>query len=155
MFRTLDAVKLSKACHTNVRYWCSSGLFDIPVSSPAVGAPGRTRWWSWSNLVALRTVVRLREAGVSLQAVRKVAKRIARESKDRRHPLSVKRIVTDGHDVFAVVTDQQLVSLLKKPGQGVWRFVALGDVENELRQRVRELDSKTGKRQRRRGRRAA
>lgn len=153
-FQTDEAVVLAGTPRPNVQYWCQTGLFNVPVGPTAHGR-GRTRLWGWTDLIALRTVQRLRDAGISLQAVRKVAEVIAREAQDTRHALATKRLVTDGTNVMAVRSDRELVSLLKQPGQHVWSVIALGDVEAELRDRVQQADAKQAKPQRRGGRRAA
>jgi DNA-binding transcriptional MerR regulator len=101
-------------------YWVRQGLVKPSVRS----SEGRrvTRYWSVRDLVIVRTVRTLREAGCSLQGVRKVKSLIEREW---RGDLSSVNVYWDGSDVRAVSDWDQLTSMLHRPNQEVLHLVAV------------------------------
>lgn len=101
-------------------YWDRTG-FIRPSLAPASGR-GSARFCSFRDLVRLRVAGELRSAGVSLSALRKVVDRLEREL-GVEDPLSEARLVVCGDDVLLVKGSEELVSVLKSPGQGVLKMV--------------------------------
>lgn len=137
---TGTAARVAGISASNLHYWVGTGLIRLPVVRHPSGN-GVTRLWRWPDLVALRTIVRLRAAGVTLQAVRQVVAMLRRERPglEVEHPLSSARLVLDGRDVVLVRSDRELISMLKRPGQGVFSVVALADVAREIRTGLADL----------------
>lgn len=100
---------------------------------------GSRRLYSFRDLVALRTAKELRDMGVPLQTLRKVVG-FLRRVKGLENPLAEARLVVSGNDVLFVQNQEELVSLLRTPGQGVLRLVLdLPKIIEELREEVKKL----------------
>jgi DNA-binding transcriptional MerR regulator len=110
-------------------YWDLSGFLTPSLARPT--GKGTQRRWSFEDLVALRVAGQLRQAGISLQALRRVVAHLRGRGVER--PLSSTYLVSDGWDVFEVTGDAA-VSTLRQPGQaGFMWLVDLGSVVDELR----------------------
>lgn len=67
---------------------------------------GSQRRYSFDDLIALRVAHSLRDAGISLQALRRVAAQVRQRTS---HPSSANTLLaTDGSDVYEVRTDEGL-----------------------------------------------
>jgi hypothetical protein len=81
----------------------------------------------------------LRSAGVTLQAIRKVVGYLGSTSQ-LEHPLAEARLVVLGKDVVLARGDEELVSLLKRPGQGYLAFVVdVVQAADELREKIARM----------------
>lgn len=111
--------------------------------SPSISASpshGRSRVYSFRDLIAIRVACKLRDSGISLQALRRVVKYLCTR-KGLVTPTDVlagSTLVTDGQDVFELVDDAML-SALKNPGQRVLFVVPLGELVTELQTKARAL----------------
>jgi hypothetical protein len=99
--------------------------------------------YSFLDLVAIRVACELRDAGISLQSLRKVVAFLCSE-KGLSSPtaaLASTQLITDGHDVFEVVDIRKAVMLsaLRKPGQRMLLVVPLGEFVAEMRAKTREV----------------
>lgn len=105
----------SKTLH----FWDRSGFLSPSVQG-AQGT-GTRRVYSFRDLVALRVAAQLRDAGISLQSLRKVVA-VLSEMRGLEQPLAETYLVTNGHDVFER-RGEAVLSLLRQPGQPVFSFV--------------------------------
>ncbi|MEY3019649.1 MAG: hypothetical protein RLZZ272_633 [Actinomycetota bacterium] len=112
-------------------YWARTGIVE-PSLRRAVGS-GTVRLYSFDDLVRLRVVRRLLDAGISLQKVRLAVVELARRGRS----LADVTIVSDGRRVLAVDDDAQLLDLLRA-GQGVFA-ISLEPLVAELRGEVNAL----------------
>ncbi len=111
-----------------IDYWALSGFLQPSIQQAS--GKGSTRLWSFEDLVALRVAGHLREAGISLQALRRVIAHL----RGRTPPASLANtyLVSNGHDVFERSGDE-LISALRSPGQRVFAWVIdLGAVVEEV-----------------------
>lgn len=101
-------------------YWVRSGL----VSPSLRGGEGKryTRWWTTRDVVAVRAVKALRDAGCPLQKLRQARRLVDRLSKDVD---STAVLYWDGADVIAVEAWDAVYSALSHPGQQMLHLVAL------------------------------
>jgi DNA-binding transcriptional MerR regulator len=113
-------------------YWARTGLVVASVRSSA----GRRipRLWSVKDVVAVRAIKALRDAGCPLSKVRQV-KRILEESWDQ--DLTTAVLFWDGRDVLAVRPWGEVESTLLRPGQQVLHLLAL-----PLQNWVREVEDR-------------
>jgi DNA-binding transcriptional MerR regulator len=81
---------------------------------PARGA-GRSRLYSFNDLVALRVARELREKGISIQSLKKVVKKLRTISLE--NPLAGPHLLVIGKDVAIVKSPSEIESILLKPGQ--------------------------------------
>lgn len=130
-YTALQAARLAGCTQTQLDYWERSGLV---VPDPT--ADGR---YSFRDLVALRMVRSLLDAGLSMARVRKAVGELLRAGED----VAGLRMVTDGEQVWACRDDGQILDALRR-GQ-LALFVAVdrmaADVEAEVRQFSRERQS--------------
>ena len=125
-YTAAQAARLSRCTVSQLRYWSRSGL--LPPSE----AGSR---YSFRDLVALRVVRSLLDAGLSSLRVR-AAVRWVRESGD---DLADLRLVTDGHNVWACRDDGQILDALHA-GQ-LALFVAIDSLAAEVDAEVRAFDA--------------
>lgn len=118
-FTTSEAARLAGLPYATVDFWDRSG-FLRPSVTPATGK-GSDRAYSFSDVVALRTARELRQAGISLQALRRVVAYLSQRG-DLERGLAQVYLVTDGHDVYERRGDEVL-SVLRQPGQGCFLFM--------------------------------
>lgn len=118
-----------------------NGWDDTEFIRPSVLAyHGRRpiRFYTFMDLVALRVANQLREAGVTVQALRRIVKYL--QADDNRHPLSTTMLVAIGDDVYEVKSDEELISVLRRPGQGAFRYVVdVAATAQEVESNLREL----------------
>jgi DNA-binding transcriptional MerR regulator len=113
-----------------LHHWDRTGFLS-PSAKRACGT-GKHREYTFSDLIALRVARELRDAGISLHALRKIVRRLQNEG-EFEHPLANPYLVTDGQDVY-VKNENGLRSILCRPGQGAFFFVVdLNRVVAELR----------------------
>lgn len=140
-FATAEVVAICGVKLPTLHYWVRSGLIRASVYDPPDRHQGVGRIWSFRDLIAVRTVARLREAGVSLQGIRRAVEAL-REDGGAPDALARSRLVTDGNDVYLVADERRLISLLKQPGQQVWRVLAMADVVRDVEKAVTSQSAK-------------
>lgn len=123
-YRGPTACNIVGITYRQLDYWARTDLVS-PSVQRAEGS-GSQRLYSFNDIVALRVVKRLLDAGVSLQRVRLAIETLAGQG---RTPANV-TIVSDGENVFMVDDDREVVELVMG-GQGVFA-IALGPVVEEL-----------------------
>ncbi|MEV8328454.1 MerR family transcriptional regulator [Kitasatospora sp. NPDC056731] len=124
-YRGPTACAAAGITYRQLDYWARTGLLEPSVRSayPATSQ----RLYSFRDILLLKIVKRLLDAGVSLQNIRvAVAHLQAAEQGD----LAGMTLMCDGATVYECTTPQQVVDLLKG-GQGVFG-IAVGVVWREL-----------------------
>ena len=125
-FRGPQACAIVGISYRQLDYWARTGLVR-PELKEAKGS-GTQRLYSFRDLVHLRVIKNLLDAGVALPKIRKAIRYIADELKT---PLEHVTLMSDGKNIFAATSDNEIVDLLRK-GQGVFG-IALGRVYQDLR----------------------
>ena len=129
------AAKVTGLPVIKVQRWTNDGLVTPSIHQ----GKGRGDWdlFSFADLVALKTAARLRQSGVSLQAIRKALQYL--QQHDSSITLANTYLVSDGKDMYEK-RGQEMQSLLRKPGQLVFTWVIdLGAIEQEVRQALRKI----------------
>ena len=103
--------------------------FVKPSISNAEGY-GSRRMYSFDDLLKLKVIKKLLEAGVSLQKIRKAKKYLEENSGSDNSFLDV-TLISDGDSVYACNSDKDIIDTLKS-GQGVFG-IALGKVYENLK----------------------
>ena len=132
-FRGPQACSIVGITYRQLDYWARTGLVR-PELKEAKGS-GTQRMYSFANLVHLRVIRNLLDAGVSLPKIRKAIRYI---SDQLRTPLENVTLMSDGKSVYAATSDSEIVDLLRR-GQGVFG-IALGRVYDELRGAVQRIE---------------
>lgn len=109
-------------------YWARTELVT-PSIREGTGR-GKQRLYSFEDVVELRVIKRLLDAGVSLQRVRSAVEELRRQ----RRSLTDVTLLSDGTTVYWIDDDAEVVDLLHR-GEGVFA-IALGPVVDSLRNEV-------------------
>jgi DNA-binding transcriptional MerR regulator len=133
-FRAPEVCRLVGISYRQLDYWARTDLLK-PSLQEAQGS-GTQRQYSFADVVQLRVVKRLLDAGMSLKKVRQ-AMDILRDRLDSDNPLSEVTLLSDGHTIYAANSDQDVVDLFRG-GQGVFG-IAIGPVQEQLEGEILEL----------------
>ena len=137
-YRAPSVCKLVGISYRQLDYWARTELV-VPSVRNATGS-GSQRLYSFQDLVELRVIKRLLDAGVSLQRVRHAVEQL----RTRGETLSDVTLLSDGQTVYALDDNAQLVDLLAR-GQAVFA-IALGPVVEQLRGEVTAFPSEPAER---------
>jgi DNA-binding transcriptional MerR regulator len=133
-YRIPDVQKIVGISYRQLDYWARTRLVRPSVRD--AGGSGTQRLYSFEDLVVLRTIKKLLDAGVSLQRIRR-AIGFLRDNLDAQ-PQGV-TIMSDGTGIYACESPDEVMDLLQR-GQGVFG-IALDkvwtDVEGSLRKTAR------------------
>ncbi len=113
-------------------YWARTGLLH-PSITEARGS-GSQRRYSYTDLVQLKVIKRLLDAGVSLQAARKAIDCLRSAGDD----LASANLVTDDRGSVLAYSGAEIIDLLRG-GQTVLNIVPLGGVVSELAAAITDL----------------
>jgi DNA-binding transcriptional MerR regulator len=112
-YRVPDVCRIVGISYRQLDYWARTEL--VTPSIRDANGSGSQRLYSFQDLVALRVIRRLLDAGVSLQRVRKAVDHL----RDMDLPASGVTLFSDGRGVYEAHSPEAVVDLLKK-GQGVF-----------------------------------
>jgi DNA-binding transcriptional MerR regulator len=133
-YRGPQACKIVGITYRQLDYWTRTGLV-MPTIQAATGS-GSQRLYSFNDLLQLKVVKSLTDAGASLQKVRQAIDYVRDNLADDWARVT---IVTDGAGVYACTSDAEVVDLLRS-GQGVLgAVVAVDKVRDQLAGTLREL----------------
>lgn len=136
-FTAQQAGRLTGCTAHQLRYWDRVNLVR-PSLQRTGGRPGRRRLYAFRDLVALRVVKSLLDNGMSVQRVRRAWDYLRRTADMDRHLAEV-RLVTDGHSIFRVASnDEELIDALRE-GQLAF-FVAIGEITQEVEEDVTRFE---------------
>jgi len=113
-------------------YWARTGLV-VPEVRGASGS-GSQRLYSFRDILILKVIKRLIDAGISLQQIRTAVEHLrVRGVED----LTQVTLMSDGVSVFECTTDDEVIDLLRG-GQGVFG-IALGGVWRSIEGTLTDL----------------
>lgn len=132
-YRGPQVCRIVGITYRQLDYWARTDLVR-PSIADAAGS-GTQRVYSYRDLLALKVVKSLLDAGVSLQKARKAIEYL--RSHLGEEVASANLVLSDTGSVLASTGDQ-LVDLIRQ-GQGVLNIVPLGAVVDELDAMIHEL----------------
>ena len=136
-FSAQQACRLTGCTAHQLRYWDRVNLVR-PSLQRTGGRPGRRRLYGFRDLVALRVVKSLLDNGMSLQRVRRAWDYLRRTADMDRHLAEV-RLITDGHSIFRVASnDEEVIDALRE-GQLAF-FVAIGEITREVAEDITRFE---------------
>ena len=140
-FNSKTARKLVGLSQRQLDYWDRAHIVKPSVQ----GASGRgsVRLYSLLNLVQLRVVRVLRDAGLSLQKIRKSLNWLRKNMPDAEGPPGTLRFITDGVGVFVLAPDPEALMDALNGGQPVFTIVSLDRLIADLRESVRNLSQRS------------
>src|ERR1700757_5063519 len=136
-YRGPQVCKIVGITYRQLDYWARTDLLQ-PSISEARGS-GSQRRYSYTDLVQLKVIKRLLDAGVSLQAARRAIECLRSGGDDL---VSANLVIDDTRSVLAR-SGEEIVDLLKG-GQTVLNIVPLGGVVSELDAAITDLDLSQG-----------
>lgn len=133
-YRGPHTCKIVGISYRQLDYWTRTGLV-APSIQPAQGS-GTQRLYSFNDLLQLKLIKSLTDAGASLQKVRQAIEYVKDHVDD---DWSKVTIVADGSGVYACTSEAEVVDLLRS-GQGVLgAIVAVDKVRDQLAGDLQEL----------------
>lgn len=124
-YRGVTAMHAAGISYRQLDYWARTGLVE-PSIRAATGS-GSQRLYSFRDLVVLRVVKSLLEAGVSLQNIRKAIDTLRAHGVE---DLAGITLISDGTTVYECRSPEEVVDLLQG-GQGVFG-IAIGGAFKEI-----------------------
>ena len=135
-YRVPEVTKAVGISYRQLDYWARTGL--VTPSIREAGGSGTQRLYSFQDMLVLRVIKKLLDAGVGLQQIRKAVEYLS-ESKQ---PLHSTTLMSDGNRIYTPDSPDAVIDLLAK-GQGVFA-IAIGKVASDLEGSL----TKTGRRSR-------
>ena len=132
-FSGKKAAEIVGITYRQLDYWARTDLIR-PSLSDATGS-GSRRQYAYADLLELRIIKQLLDAGLKLESVRDVFTELRRLVGD---DIASANLVIEGSSVALALDDGQLLDLLKK-GQGVLNVMSLGQCKDELDARIVSL----------------
>src|SRR5438093_2861316 len=112
-YRVPDVCKLVGISYRQLDYWARTGL--VTPSVREAGGSGTQRLYSFRDLVQLKVIRKLIDAGISLQRVRKAILFLQENMKTG--PTGI-TLMSDGASIYACESEDEIIDLVKK-GQAV------------------------------------
>jgi DNA-binding transcriptional MerR regulator len=124
-FRGPIACSAAGITYRQLDYWARTGLVE-PTVRNATGS-GTQRLYSFRDILILKVIKRLIDAGISLQQIRAAIEHLRARGVD---DLTQVTLMSDGVSVFECTSDDEVIDLLRG-GQGVFG-IALGGVWRDI-----------------------
>ena len=125
-FSGTKAASVVGISYRQLDYWARTDLIR-PSLTDATGS-GSRRTYSYRDLLELRVIKSLLDAGIKLESVRK-AFTYLREQADT--DIATATLVISGNDVLLCDGDT-LIDIVRRGGQGVLNVLAIGSVKTDL-----------------------
>lgn len=131
-YRGPTACRAAGITYRQLDYWARTGLV-VPEVRGAKGS-GSQRLYSFRDILLLKVIKRLLDAGISLNQIRTAIEHLrARGVQD----LTEVTLMSDGVSVFECTSDDEVIDLLRG-GQGVFG-IALGGVWRDIEGTLHDL----------------
>ena len=129
----MSAIRIAGITYRQLDHWARMGLVR-PSQTEASGSGSRRRY-SYSDLVRLRAIKRLLDAGLKL---RKVCEVIDKLDAEFGADLAASNLVIDGQTPVLVTNNAELFDVLSN-GQGVLNVLPMAPVQQEVDAAIVEL----------------
>ncbi len=133
-YRGPTACNAAGITYRQLDYWARTGLVE-PTIRGAAGS-GSQRLYSFRDILLLKVIKRLLDAGISLQQIRTAIQHLRERGTD---DLTQVTLMSDGATVYECTSDHEVIDLLQG-GQGVFG-IAIGGVWREIEGTLAELPS--------------
>ncbi len=133
-FRAPQVCKLVGITYRQLDYWARTDLLR-PSLQHAHGS-GSQRLYSFPDVVQLKVIKRLLDAGMSLKKIRQ-AMEILQAQLQSDQPLMDVTLLSDGNTIYAAHSADEVVDVFRR-GQGVFG-IAVGPVQEELEGEIHRL----------------
>ena len=133
-YRGPTACAATGITYRQLDYWARTGLIE-PTVRGAKGS-GSQRLYSFRDILILKVIKRLLDAGISLQNIRTAVQFLRERGTD---DLTRVTLMSDGASVYECTSNDEVIDLLQG-GQGVFG-IAIGGVWREIEGTLAELPS--------------
>lgn len=133
-YRGPTACSAAGITYRQLDYWARTGLVE-PTVRNATGS-GTQRLYSFRDILLLKIIKSLLEAGISLQQIRKAVDHLRERGTD---DLTEVTLMSDGATVYECRSSDEVIDLLQG-GQGVFG-IAIGGVWREIEGTLHQLPS--------------
>ena len=133
-YRGPTACNAAGITYRQLDYWARTGLVE-PTVRGAHGS-GTQRLYSFRDILLLKVIKRLLDAGISLQQIRTAVHHLRARGTD---DLTRVTLMSDGASVYECTSSDEVIDLLQG-GQGVFG-IAIGGVWREIEGSLAELPS--------------
>ena len=133
-YRGPTACNAAGITYRQLDYWARTGLVE-PTVRGATGS-GSQRLYSFRDILLLKVVKRLLDAGISLQQIRTAVQHLRERGTD---DLTRVTLMSDGASVYECTSNDEVIDLLQG-GQGVFG-IAIGGVWREIEGTLSDLPS--------------
>jgi DNA-binding transcriptional MerR regulator len=133
-YRGPTACNAAGITYRQLDYWARTGLVEPSVRG-ATGS-GTQRLYSFRDILLLKVIKRLLDAGISLQQIRAAVQHLRKRGTD---DLTRVTLMSDGASVYECTSNDEVIDLLQG-GQGVFG-IAIGGVWREIEGSLAELPS--------------
>ena len=133
-YRGPTACAAAGITYRQLDYWARTGLVEPSVRGAA--GSGSQRLYSFRDILLLKVVKRLLDAGISLQQIRSAVAHLRERGTD---DLTRVTLMSDGASVYECTSNDEVIDLLQG-GQGVFG-IAIGGVWREIEGTLAELPS--------------
>jgi DNA-binding transcriptional MerR regulator len=133
-YRGPTACSAAGITYRQLDYWARTGLIE-PTVRGASGS-GTQRLYSFRDILILKIIKRLLDAGISLQQIRTAVHHLRERGTD---DLTRVTLMSDGASVYECTSNDEVIDLLQG-GQGVFG-IAIGGVWREIEGTLAELPS--------------
>jgi len=133
-YRGPTACSAAGITYRQLDYWARTGLVE-PTVRGASGS-GSQRLYSFRDILILKVIKRLLDAGISLQQIRTAVQHLRKRGTD---DLTRVTLMSDGASVYECTSNDEIIDLLQG-GQGVFG-IAIGGVWQEIEGTLAELPS--------------
>ena len=133
-FRGPTACNAAGITYRQLDYWARTGLVEPTVRT--AGGSGTQRLYSFRDVLLLKIIKRLLDAGVSLQQIRTAVQHLRTRGTD---DLTEVTLMSDGASVYECRSSDEVIDLLQG-GQGVFG-IAIGGVWREIEGSLSDLPS--------------
>ena len=129
-----EVCKITGITYRQLDHWTTSSLINASIRN--LKGSGFHRIYSIQDIIQIKLVNKLREAGVSLQKIRIALKNIQKVLGDD-ISISDVSVFSDGKSIYVISDNDQMIDLLKK-GQAVFG-ISLGPVHSEAEAKIFSL----------------
>ena len=133
-FRSPQVCKVVGITYRQLDYWDRSGLLG-PSLQVASGS-GTQRLYTLQDVVTLRVIKRLKDAGTSLHKIRSAFEQLEEQVGEGWRESDI-TLLSDGTTIYAATSPEEVIDLLRK-GQGVFG-IAVRPVHDEVRGELHKL----------------
>lgn len=133
-FSGTQAARVTGITYRQLDYWARTNLVRPSLSGES--SSGARRRYSYKDLLELRVVKTLLDAGIKLESVREVFQYLREHVTE---DIASAHLIIGGNSVVLAQDDGELVDVLSK-GQGVLNVLSLASVKDEVDAHLAPLD---------------